>query len=59
MRDFLAVQWLRLHLPKEDGALILDWGAKIPHASWPKNQNIKQKQQIVTNSIKTLKMVHF
>ena len=19
------------------------WGAKIPHASWPKNQNIKQK----------------
>ena len=31
-------------------------GAKIPHASWPKNQNIKQN--IVTNSIKTLKMVH-
>ena len=20
------------------------WGTKIPHASWPKNQNIKQKQ---------------
>ena len=20
------------------------WGAEIPHASWPKNQNIKQKQ---------------
>ena len=20
------------------------WGAKIPHASWPKNRNIKQKQ---------------
>ena len=20
------------------------WGAKIPHASWPKNQNIKRKQ---------------
>ena len=20
------------------------WGAKIPHASWPKNQTIKQKQ---------------
>ena len=20
------------------------WGAKIPHASWPENQNIKQKQ---------------
>ena len=24
--------------------LIPGWGAKIPHASWPKNQNIKQKQ---------------
>ena len=24
------------------------WGARIPHASWPKSQNIKQKQ-IVTN----------
>ena len=23
---------------------IPSWGAKIPHASWPKNQNIKQKQ---------------
>ena len=32
-------------------------GAKIPHASWPKNQNIKRKQ-FVTNSIKTLKIVH-
>ena len=31
-------------------------GAKIPHASQPKNQNIKQNS--VTNSIKTLKMVH-
>ena len=24
--------------------LIPDWGAKILYASWPKNQNIKQKQ---------------
>ena len=23
---------------------IPSWGAKTPHASWPKNQNIKQKQ---------------
>ena len=30
-------------------------GAKIPHALRPKNQNISS---IVTNSIKTLKMVH-
>ena len=29
-------------------------GAKIPHASWPKNQN---RNSIVTNSIKTFKMV--
>ena len=32
-------------------------GAKIPHALWPKNQNIKQKQYC-NNSIKNLKMVH-
>ena len=25
-------------------SLIPGWGAKIPHALWPKNQNIKQKQ---------------
>ena len=30
---------------------------KIPHASWPKNQSMKQNN-IVTNSVKTLKMVH-
>ena len=33
-------------------------GAKIPHAWQPKNQNINNKSNIVTNSIKTLKMVH-
>ena len=34
-------------------------GAKIPHALWPKNQNIKKKNRssIVTSSIQTLKMV--
>ena len=45
---FLAVYWLRLHLPMRG----VDWGyvgsishqgAKILHASWSKNQN-KQKQ---------------
>ena len=25
-------------------SLILDQGAQIPYASWPKNQNMKQKQ---------------
>lgn len=30
-------------------------GAKIPHASWLKHQNIKHKKKnIVTNSMKTL-----
>ena len=32
------------------------WGTKIPHALWPKKQNVKQKQYC-DNSIKTLKMV--
>ena len=31
--------------------------AKTPHASWPKNQNMN-RSNIVTDSIKTLKMVH-
>ena len=33
-------------------------GAGIPHASWPKNQNINNRGSIVINSIETLKMVH-
>ena len=33
-------------LPSNAGSAgsIPGWGAKIPHAPWPKNQNIKQKQ---------------
>ena len=27
-----------------DTGSIPAWGAKTPHASWPKNQNIEQKQ---------------
>ena len=34
-------------------------GAKIPHISQSKNQNIKNRSNITTNSIKTLKMIHF
>ena len=30
---------------------------KIPHATWATNQSMKQNN-IVTNSVKTLKMVH-
>ena len=41
----LVVQWLKTSLSIAGGAgLISGRGAKIPHASWPKNQNIKQKQ---------------
>ena len=31
---------------------------KIPHASQPKNKNIKNRINIVTSSTKTLEMVH-
>ena len=27
-----------------DAGLIPGWGTEIPRASWPKNQNMKQKQ---------------
>ena len=37
--------------------LIPNQGAKIPHASQSKNQNVEQSN-IVTNSVKTFKMVH-
>ena len=37
--------------------LLPGWGGKIPHTSWPKNQNIKKKKQ-EQYSIKTLKMAH-
>ena len=43
-------------------ASVADRGGKIPLASPPKSQNIKKKERernnILTNSIKTLKMVH-
>ena len=32
---FLGVQWLRVSLPMQRES-IPDWGAKIPHALWPK-----------------------
>ena len=34
--------------------LIPGQGVKIPLASWPKNQNMNNRSNIVTNSIKTL-----
>ena len=48
-------------LPSNAGGAgsILGWGAKIPHALRPKKpKHKKNRSNIVTNSIKTLKMVH-
>ena len=47
-------------LPCNAGAagLIPAQGAKIPHASRPKNQTIKNRSNIVTNSIKSLLKKH-
>ena len=46
-----------LHSKAGGASSIPGWGAKILHASQPKNQNIKLSN-IVTNSIRTLKVVH-
>ena len=55
----LAVQWLRLHLPMQEVQVwSLVGGAKIPHASRPKNQNIKQKQYCNKFNKDFKKMVH-
>ena len=44
-------------LPLDSGGMssVPGWGTKIPHASWSKDQN---RSIIITNSLKTLKMVH-
>ena len=34
------------------------WEAEIPYALWPKKNKPKNRSNIVTNSIKALKMVH-
>ena len=34
------------------------WGARIPYASWPKNQNLNSGSNIVVNSKRLLKMAH-
>ena len=45
IRDFLGSPVVKT-LPSNAGGVgsIPGWGAKVPHASGPKNQNIKQKQ---------------
>ena len=44
-----------LHLDSGGVSSVSGWGTKIPHASWSKDQN---RRSIITNSLKTLKMVH-
>ena len=47
-------------LPSNAGVVgsIPGWGAKIPHASQPKNQNIKQKKPCCNKFSKDLKVIH-
>ena len=54
------VQWLIKTLPSNSGPVGLTpgQGAKILCASWPKKQNIKQKQYC-NKSSKDFKMFHF
>ena len=46
MRDFPGGPVVKTSPSSAGGAcLIPGWGAKILHASWPKNQNIKKEKQ--------------
>ena len=58
IRDFLGCPVVKT-LPSNvgDARQMPRRGAKIPHVLGPKNQNTN-KSNIVTNSIKTSKMVH-
>ena len=42
----------------EGGGSIPSPAAKIPHATWPKNQKINKKGNMITDSKKIFKMVH-
>jgi len=35
------------------------WGVNVPHEPHLENQNINQRSNVVTSSVKTLEMVHF
>ena len=58
MEDFPKSPLVKISLLNSRGAGSFPYGeAKIPHASQPKNQNINNKSNIITNSMKTLEMV--
>ena len=52
---YLLVQRLRFCLPQRGCRFDPGLGTKIPHISWQKK---KKRGNIVTNSVKTLKMIH-
>ena len=57
-RDFPGVQWLRLRLPEQEvwvQSLARELRSPMPHSQKTETENIND---IVTNSIKTLKMAH-
>ena len=54
------VKWLRLHLPMQGIRVqspVGELGSHMPNGQ-KKKQNMNNRNNIVTNSIKTLKMVH-
>ena len=51
---FLVVQWLRLCLPKQEvqvRSLVGDLRSHVPYGPPAKNQNINNRNNIVTSSI--------
>ena len=49
----LVVQWSRLHFPMWVPSLV-----KTPHILWSKRQNVDNRSNIMTNLLKTFKMIH-
>ena len=55
-RDFPGDPVVKTSPSNAEGAgSIPGWGVKISHASWLKNQNINNKSNILTDSIKDFK----
>jgi len=54
-----VVHWLGPGLPMQCVGSIPGGRTKILHAPWSKYQNIKNKSNIVINSVKIFKMIHF
>ena len=58
-RDFAGSPVVKASPSNTAGAgLIPGWGAKVPDGWWLKKKKTENRKNIVTNSIKTLKMDH-